>query len=439
MNGTEVHPIGAEPDRLALETQVRRILESSTFQNSPLLKLFLEFVTTEAFAGRSDGISEYAIATRVLGRKDDFDSTSGTVVRTQAYRLRRKLTEYYNAEGASDPILIELPKGHYVPAFSVREPNPRTEVASQAPAERFPWKSFTAAVALFFVGLALGMMLVSVPGPTASPQTSPEILARFWGSFTSESRPVIIAFTNPVYLASEEGDLYQPRGISSGLRGEQVPAERLRSLAGLSSSRYFFEDGFTGTGEVYAMQRLTSLLERLRIRMIAKRNRTVTVEDLRNHDVLFLGSGIAVQSMQNTKLLRRFQIQHVPGASGPWRSRIVDLQSEPGKPASFQVERDASTGVLQTDYAVFAVLPGVVPSSRVIMIAGLSTSGTHGAADFATSEHHMQGLLQSLVGKSKDATALPRYFESVLRVDVARGIDAVNTSIVEASPIGSQF
>jgi hypothetical protein len=40
-------------------------------------------------------------------------------VRVQARQLRFKLAEYFSGEGRSDPIRIELPKGSYVPIFSV--------------------------------------------------------------------------------------------------------------------------------------------------------------------------------------------------------------------------------------------------------------------------------------------------------------------------------
>ncbi len=59
----------------------------------------------------------------MFGRSADFDSSVDTIVRTQAYRLRLKLNEYYLSEGAADPIAIEIPKGHYVPSFHRRSPH----------------------------------------------------------------------------------------------------------------------------------------------------------------------------------------------------------------------------------------------------------------------------------------------------------------------------
>ena len=45
-------------------------------------------------------------------------------IRVQAGRLRSKIAEYYNSEGAEDPIQLEMPKGTYVLSFHRREPSP---------------------------------------------------------------------------------------------------------------------------------------------------------------------------------------------------------------------------------------------------------------------------------------------------------------------------
>src|SRR5262249_23131204 len=57
----------------------------------------------------------------VFGRAPGYDTRSDSVVRTEAAKLRTRLTEYYAGEGASAPVLIELPKGGYTPVFHHRE------------------------------------------------------------------------------------------------------------------------------------------------------------------------------------------------------------------------------------------------------------------------------------------------------------------------------
>src|SRR5262249_35383444 len=60
--------------------------------------------------------------------KNDFDPRIDTVVRSEARRLRSKLSQYYHSEGSDDPIEILLPKGSYRAAF-----RSRTEALPAAP------------------------------------------------------------------------------------------------------------------------------------------------------------------------------------------------------------------------------------------------------------------------------------------------------------------
>ena len=59
----------------------------------------------------------YTIATEALGRDDNFDPQIDPIVRVEAGRLRYALEHYYSNGGAGDPVVIELPRGSYVPTF----------------------------------------------------------------------------------------------------------------------------------------------------------------------------------------------------------------------------------------------------------------------------------------------------------------------------------
>jgi adenylate cyclase len=98
----------------ALE-QLERILASTDFDASPRSRAFVRFILEETLAGRQQGLTQTAIATRVFGRREDFDPTVDPIVRIQAGRLRRSLERYYLMSGSGDPIRIQLPRGTYVP------------------------------------------------------------------------------------------------------------------------------------------------------------------------------------------------------------------------------------------------------------------------------------------------------------------------------------
>jgi hypothetical protein len=113
---TEVRP--PEITRKEQQAQLQKVLHSEAFRSAPGLQKFLEHVATKTIDGLSQQIKEYTIGIEVFGRSNDYDPKIDTVVRVQAHRLRDKLKEYYNTEGIADPILLVIPKGHYIPFFS---------------------------------------------------------------------------------------------------------------------------------------------------------------------------------------------------------------------------------------------------------------------------------------------------------------------------------
>jgi hypothetical protein len=105
------------PDPDCVRGQLDRLLASHTLSGAHSLKRFLSYVVDRSLDGDGDALKEYAIGVEVFGRGDAFDPRTDTIVRVQARRLRSKLAEYYEAEGALDLVVVEIPKGSYVARF----------------------------------------------------------------------------------------------------------------------------------------------------------------------------------------------------------------------------------------------------------------------------------------------------------------------------------
>ncbi len=103
----------------AVREQLDRIFASAPFQQSRRRQRFLEYIVNETLAGRGDRLKGYTIAREVFDRPESFDANVDPIVRVEAGRLRDRLREYYDAEGRSNPIRIELPKGSYTPHFTL--------------------------------------------------------------------------------------------------------------------------------------------------------------------------------------------------------------------------------------------------------------------------------------------------------------------------------
>lgn len=104
-------------DPSEIRGQLDRILSSQTFRTAEREKAFLRYVVERTMEGRAAELKEYTIGVEAFGRGDGFDPRLDTIVRTEARNVRRRLARYYEEQGHSDPVRIELPKGGYAPQF----------------------------------------------------------------------------------------------------------------------------------------------------------------------------------------------------------------------------------------------------------------------------------------------------------------------------------
>jgi hypothetical protein len=127
----------------AVQLQLERILVSKLFTTSGRMSRFLKFAVEESLEGRAGDLKETVLGVEVFDRETSYDSRADPVVRVEARRLRNKLREYYEGEGAEDTVIIELPKGGYAPAFRSKQP----------PAVRWPGFALVAVATACCVGL----------------------------------------------------------------------------------------------------------------------------------------------------------------------------------------------------------------------------------------------------------------------------------------------
>jgi tetratricopeptide (TPR) repeat protein len=113
--------VGNAPAPAEIRAAVERMIASDVFARSPQLGAFLRFVTDATLSGKSDRIKAYTIGVEVLRRDTSFDPQLDPIVRVEATRLRRAIERYYAGSGQDEPIVVDLPRGSYVPAFRWRE------------------------------------------------------------------------------------------------------------------------------------------------------------------------------------------------------------------------------------------------------------------------------------------------------------------------------
>lgn len=105
----------------AERAEVALLLNSRTFGRSNNLGRVLSFICEKYFDGAASEIKEYSLAVNALGRSQDFDPQTDSIVRVTAHNLRKQLDLYYRTDGADHSVQISLPPGHYVPEFVHRD------------------------------------------------------------------------------------------------------------------------------------------------------------------------------------------------------------------------------------------------------------------------------------------------------------------------------
>jgi TolB-like protein/Flp pilus assembly protein TadD len=164
------------PTPEAIRDQVARIVASSGFVSAGRLAPFLGFVVDRMLAG--EPIKESLVGVAVFGRPADYDPRLDPIVRVEARRLRLRLAEYYAGPGAQDPVLVDLPKGGYLPVFAYREDTVALGTEGLLPVplttgrrRRWWWPVLALAILALVVGG--GLLLSHHP---EAPQTSVAVL-----------------------------------------------------------------------------------------------------------------------------------------------------------------------------------------------------------------------------------------------------------------------
>src|SRR5260221_9534735 len=206
-------------DRAQFLAEVECLVNSHTLHGSESLCKLLRYLAKQAVEHPGIPVKEYQIATEVFGRQADFDPQLDSMVRVQAGRLRTKLAEYYNAEGASDHVVIEVPKGSYAVTFHERAAaapvhgngsttvgwaNDRVESAFSTMQRRYlvPGLSVALVAALGMIGwLAWAHRDAGVSSASgAAAISAPEPLRIFWKGFIRGPEEPWVVFSNAQFV-----------------------------------------------------------------------------------------------------------------------------------------------------------------------------------------------------------------------------------------------
>ena len=132
VDGVAIQKSKGEISEETIRDALSRILESSIFAQSRRLSRFLRFTVETTLAGEEDMLKEYVIGTEIYERPPSYNPSEDSIVRSETYRLRSKLKNYYESVGKGDPVFIYYRPGSYVPVFRLRHSHNGNGIAKGA-------------------------------------------------------------------------------------------------------------------------------------------------------------------------------------------------------------------------------------------------------------------------------------------------------------------
>jgi hypothetical protein len=437
-DGTGSAPPTAEEVRQLLD----RILCSRQFSNAPKKQKFLQLICEAYLDGRASELSEYSIGYEVFDRNETYDPALDSIVRVGAHEVRKKLERYYKSDGKNDEILLEIPVGSYIPIFTRLKQAPEaTEPTKAAPSTpplsghigrigAIAGKTRILLLGLAFVFLIIAVVMLALSNrqlrrqiKEGAPQKEIAVVYEpVWEPFLKDESPTLLVLSNPpVYRFWNPADHKSLSNISINL----TPAETAALEETLGRERFVLKhnplsrlvlsyDEYTGVGEAVGLYRLTTLFKGLGKDAMLKQSRTVSAEDMKNHNVILLGSAW-VNEWSGKNLIKE---DFGSGAS----ATIVNYNPLPGEDPEYGAKFDGETGKLIEDYGLITVKPNISEKNTIMVLAGTHSEGTEAAAEYLTSEDHLRRLNQRLLLLKRPS---PRYFQALLKVKVDNGIPTI--------------
>jgi hypothetical protein len=412
---------------------LQRVVASPQLKRAARMREFLLFVGQRTLKDGSEQVHEQEIGCEVFGRPQNYDTSVDNIVRVNATDLRKRIEEYFATDGASEPVVLEIPRGSYKPVFRARAvetvPQPALEqpsrqgavqgvvqgtAVSRAADPRLLWLAGAAVIALSVVCAVLWMQNQAMSRPLYTSSKTPAI-ASFWsGVFGARaSTDVILADTSfalieditkkPIPLSE-----YLNRNYISETESPALGQERREDLALIVQRNYGSLGDFRVAQQIGALDPLAK-----NIRLYYARDYRPDL--IKQDNVVLIGSRKSNPWVDLFADRMNFTVEYDPDH---FVSYIRNRSPAAGEQATYTSppSPDPTTG-----YSVVAYLPNPDQPGKVLIIAGTGSEATEGAGEFLTSEASLENFKKLL-----HVSTLP-YFEVLLK-----------TAHLDSTPLGAQ-
>jgi hypothetical protein len=395
---------------------VQRVSGSAIFLKSRRLREFLLFVCERALRDPDNVVREQEIGVVVFGRPIDFDPSEDTLVRVQASQLRKRLQQFFAAEGVHEPVVIEIPKGTYMPAFRERAAV-STETKTDEAGVTAPSRGSAARLAaLAVLCLGLAAACVWLVGQNRElrrrlndgREPRPAVDHVWWKMFGARHTYVVLGdgtltmWEDMLHLQLTPTQ-YQRQQFKT-MAEEQIKDPVVRDFTTRLMNRQFTP--IADVGLFHRVARLNAA-HGIPTEMVFARN--AATQHFKSHNAVLSGSRRANPWIDLFEHRLNFRSRFDEQARVSYLDNTAPRE---GEQATYKVAWD------RLGYCRVAYLPNLDATGSVLLISGTDFSSTDAGAEFITSERWVRQLLSTL--GTPVGGELP-HFEVLLKAQLVLG------------------
>ena len=387
---------------------VEEVLASGTFSRSEQLRSFLRYVCERTLAGDGKEINEYSVAVEALGKAPDFSPAEDSTVRRSAYELRQKLHKYYEVERPEAAVHIELPKGSYTPRFVEIAPSPPPLSPPDAPkpaSRRLVW-ILTAALAIS-VGISIAFAIALFRGS----QHPNAIVREAWNPVAATGEKTLISVGTNLHLVVRPYMTVVAEGLPKYPAFPELYAmfKQHRPLPDGVELSMHPVDNSVQLGHSLTIAIAASTLSQLGASYQILPERSASAPALRGRNVILIAdpqnSNTASAILDGTPLTLDFDEN----------AQDVVVRERGGSHAVWAGKRGPDKRYTDV-YGLVTVLPAEGESAgphHMMIFSGITSVGTHGAADFFSRADALNVLREKLAADG--ISGFPRAYQVVVR------------------------
>ena len=407
-----------------------RIAFSGSLGRSRLLSRFLLFVVDRSIRGRTHEMTEQQIGTLVFDRAEGYDSNEDNIVRSYARNLRRRIETYYAVEGQAEALLLDIPRGGYVPSFTPRhvetvipslvsEPTSLDEgagfaepeaarlpaVLAETPAPAEWWireqraLALVAACVFCFTALFLFMIYRSV-------RSSEQAVSReFWRQIFSADHETFVVPSDDG-LVIMQSLVNRPVPLADYINGSYRSEAPGKAGPGASELMKLGGRRFTSVVDLEFASRLSQMnASGPAANLVIRYARDLRMDDLRTGNAVLIGSIESNPWIQLFTSQMNFQQRVSTDPLVP--AGLVNMHPHAGESALYGTSGKPHT------YGLIVLLPNLTSTGNVLIVGGLNTAGTQAATTFVMTP----ALMAPVLARCRTESGRIRPFELLVGTD----------------------